>query len=95
MRTKIEQSETLIHSADKFFKILSRQKLPDFWIFGSGIQQDFPRSCDACQTLTVAWIKEWKVFLKDEEYISDAISDLMKMQTDEPIRASLRQEFSI
>ena len=52
-----------------------------------------PGMCDACQTLTVAWIKEWKVFLKDKEYISDAISNLTKMQTDEPIRASLRQEF--
>jgi len=27
-----------------------------------------PGICDACQTLTVAWIKERKVFLKNEEY---------------------------
>ena len=44
MQTKIEQSQTLIRGVDKFFKDLSGQKLPDSLIFGSGIQQDFPRS---------------------------------------------------
>ena len=44
MRTKIEQSEGLIRGADKFFKDLSGQKSPDFAVFGSGIQQDFPGS---------------------------------------------------
>ena len=73
---------------------------PDAGLMGHEILSELekvkiPGMCDACQTLTVAWIKERKVFLKDEEYISDAISDLTKMQTDEPIRASLRQEFSI
>ena len=71
---------------------------PDAGLMGHEILAELekvkiPGMCDACQTLTVAWIKEWKVFLKDEEYISDTISNLTKMQTDEPIRASLRQEF--
>ena len=59
--TKIDQSETLIRGVDKFFKDLSRQKLPDFSIFGSGIQQDFPRSYpkpypSKTPTLTKGWV---------------------------------------
>ena len=46
VQTKIEQSEGLIRGADKFFKDLSGQKSPDFAVFGSGIQQDFPGSWD-------------------------------------------------
>ena len=47
VQTKIEQSEGLIRGADKFFKDLSGQKSPDFAVFGSGIQQDFPGSYDS------------------------------------------------
>ena len=50
MQTKIEQSEGLSHSVDKFFKDLSGQKSPDFAVFGSGIQQDFPGS----------WLAAWE-----------------------------------
>jgi hypothetical protein len=49
-----------------------------------------PGMCDLCQALSIEWVKAKDVFMQEEKIVADAIKEVMLIQTDEPIRASLR-----
>ena len=49
-----------------------------------------PHMCLECQQQSIDWVKSTGVFVKEETMVDEAVMEVMKLQTDEPIRASLR-----
>ncbi|KAJ7772043.1 hypothetical protein DFH07DRAFT_768147 [Mycena maculata] len=47
--------------------------------------------CEACRKLTVTWIWGTGHVTKEEGFVDEAVTALMALQTDEPIRAALRR----
>lgn len=45
--------------------------------------------CDGCQDLTVTWLWGKCLLTREEGFVEEAIEELMKLQTDEPLRAAL------
>lgn len=45
--------------------------------------------CDGCQDLTVTWIWGKCLLTKEDCFVEEAIEELMKLQTDELVRAAL------
>ncbi|KAJ6552954.1 hypothetical protein B0H19DRAFT_1155323 [Mycena capillaripes] len=50
--------------------------------------------CDGCQDLTVRWIWGKCLLTQEDRFIDEAVEELMKLQTDEPIRAALSASIS-
>ncbi|KIJ63929.1 hypothetical protein HYDPIDRAFT_28830 [Hydnomerulius pinastri MD-312] len=55
---------------------------------------EIPGVCAACQRGTVSKLKESGVFLREEDMICTAVQQIMSLQTDEPVRASMRDLYS-
>ncbi|KII92777.1 hypothetical protein PLICRDRAFT_485165 [Plicaturopsis crispa FD-325 SS-3] len=49
-----------------------------------------PAMCQPCQDRSVAWLKNSGVFLREEKFVDEAVAELLSWQTDEPIRAGMR-----
>jgi len=49
-----------------------------------------PGMCDLCQTRSIEWVRARNVFVMEEGFVTDAVKEAMAIQTDEPIRASMR-----
>ena len=49
-----------------------------------------PGMCDECQNRSFDWVKASKVFEKEEALVQAAVKEVMALQTDEQIRASMR-----
>ncbi|KAJ3483571.1 hypothetical protein NLJ89_g12051 [Agrocybe chaxingu] len=54
-------------------------------------QANIPDMCDACHQQTISAIQSTGIFERDTKLIDDAITELMRHQTDEQIRVSLRE----
>jgi hypothetical protein len=50
-----------------------------------------PGMCDSCQAMSIDWVKAREVFMQEEKIMAEAVKEVMSLQTDEPIRASLRK----
>jgi hypothetical protein len=49
-----------------------------------------PRMCLDCQQQSIDWVKATGVLAKEEKMVDEALGQVMGLQTDEPIRASMR-----
>jgi hypothetical protein len=49
-----------------------------------------PYMCLDCQQQTIEMVKSTGAFIKEEKMVDDALEQIMMLQTDEPIRASMR-----
>ena len=49
-----------------------------------------PGMCDACQAMSIEWVKGKDVFRLEDKMLNDAVKEVMAIQTDEAIRMSLR-----
>ena len=80
----------------EWWRGLAKQLLhPDAALTESEIVAGFdtvmiPGMCDSCQARSIEWVKAKKVFEKEQTFIQAAVAEVMDLQTDEPIRASMR-----
>jgi hypothetical protein len=49
-----------------------------------------PGMCDACQVMSIEWVKGKDVFRLEDKMLNEAVKEVMAIQTDEAIRMSLR-----
>lgn len=54
-----------------------------------------PGMCDGCQRSSIEWVKAKKVFEKEGSFVNEAVKEIMDLQTDEPIRASMRTKCTV
>lgn len=73
-------AQRLLHPDTLYDGVHMQTTLENAFIRGMG---------EGCLQLTVLGMTQKGVFAKDVEYIKEAIADLMKHQTDEPIRRAL------
>jgi len=53
-----------------------------------------PHMCLECQQQSIDWVKSTGAFIREETMVDEAVNGVMKLQTDEPIWASLRNMMS-
>jgi hypothetical protein len=49
-----------------------------------------PRMCLNCQQQSIDWVKTTGVLVKEEKMVDKALKQMMRLQMDEPIRASMQ-----
>ena len=48
-----------------------------------------PQMCLDCQEQSIMWVRSMGVFVREEKMVDEGLEELMKLQTDEPIWASM------